>query len=92
MGKYSLDIDKDEKKALDFFDSSAACGDSLEFSRIAKEKAAALRVLESLRASPDTLPQTKDFFIAELFLFSFDNYDSAMSHMENIINDTTFIN
>ncbi|MFC1584417.1 hypothetical protein ACFL5V_02600, partial [Fibrobacterota bacterium] len=88
MGKYVLEKEVDETRAMEYFDSSAACGDTLEFSALSSEKAASLRKLNELRAvsdSSDTAGFRTDFYMAELFLFSLDNFDSAMSHMNKIV-------
>jgi outer membrane protein assembly factor BamD (BamD/ComL family) len=92
MGEYTLNSDKDEKNAIDYYTASSECGDTLEYAIKAKERAASLKKLQALRLqtdSSDSLGLTKNFYMAELFLFNLDNFDSAVSHINTIVNDTS---
>jgi len=92
LGNYALRLKKEEK-AVDYFDSSAACGDSLEYAKLSIQMVASLKKLFELRdkSKKDTSLQdlSNEFYIAELFLFQLDNPDSAVRHMNNIVTDTT---
>ncbi len=92
LGEYQLTSVKNEDKALENYDSSSVCGDTLEFALKSKERAKSLRRLQELRAGSDsgkTMDEmTREFYMAELFLFKLDNPDSAISHMNNIVEDT----
>lgn len=81
---------KDEVKAKDYYDSSAAAGTQFEYGALAQEKSQALARLAELRKSTDTTAKEvhyRDFMIAELFLFRLDNIDSALGRLDRIVKD-----
>ncbi len=88
MAEYTFTIKGNEKYALEFYDSAAVCGDSLEIALMARERSRSLRRLLELRApkdsTADSLNSKNNFLIAELFLFELDNVDSAISHLYKV--------
>jgi len=90
LGDYQLRDRKDEKQAKVYFDSSAATGATFEYAILATERSAALSRLADLRKPADsTAKEThyRDFMIAELFLFRLETVDSALGHLDKIVQD-----
>ncbi|HKP94791.1 MAG TPA: tetratricopeptide repeat protein, partial [Fibrobacteria bacterium] len=90
LGEHHLRDLKDEKQAKVFFDSAAAAGSLFEYGRLAAERSAALGRLADLRKSTDTTAEEthyRDFMIAELFLFRLETVDSALGHLDRIVQD-----
>jgi tetratricopeptide (TPR) repeat protein len=90
LGMYQLMGLKKEKEAKVFFDSAEAAGIQFEYGAKGAERSKALTRLADLRKSTDTsVARThyRDFMIAELFLFSLDNVDSALGHLDRIVQD-----
>ena len=92
LGDHHLRDRKDEKQAKIFFDSAAAAGSNYEYAKLGADRSAALAKLADLRkpadsaATPDEI-HYRDFMIAELFLFSLETVDSALSHLDRIVAD-----
>jgi tetratricopeptide (TPR) repeat protein len=90
LGEHELRDKKDEKQAKVFFDSAAAAGPLFEYAKLAEERSAALGRLADLRKPADTTAKDshyRDFMIAELFLFRLETVDSALSHLDRIVQD-----
>ncbi|MDQ3000354.1 MAG: tetratricopeptide repeat protein [Fibrobacterota bacterium] len=90
LGDHHLRDLKDEKQAKIFFDSAAAAGPLFEYGVLAAERSAALARLADLRKPADsTAKEThyRDFMIAELFLFRLESVDSALGHLDRIVQD-----
>ena len=90
LGDYQLTELKKEKEAKVYFDSAAAAGSQFEYAILALERSRALFQLVELRKSKDTTTQAnhyREFMIAELFLFRLDNVDSALKHLDRIVED-----
>lgn len=90
LGDYQLRELKDEKQAKVYFDSAAAAGADFEYAKLARERSEALGRLADLRKTTDTAAagsHYRDFMIAELFLFRLDAVDSALSHLDSIVDD-----
>ncbi|MDB5047848.1 MAG: hypothetical protein JWO30_919 [Fibrobacteres bacterium] len=90
LGDHELRDLKNEKQAKVFFDSAAAAGSLFEYGQLAAERAAALARLADLRRSTDTTAKEthyRDFMIAELFLFRLETVDSALGHLDKIVQD-----
>jgi hypothetical protein len=90
LGDHELRDNKNEKQAKVFFDSAAAAGSLFEYARLAADRSAALGRLADLRKPADTTAKDahyRDFMIAELFLFRLDAVDSALGHLDRIVQD-----
>jgi outer membrane protein assembly factor BamD (BamD/ComL family) len=65
-------------------------GSSFEYGILAAERSAALARLADLRKPADSSAQEthyRDFMIAELFLFRLETVDSALGHLDRIVQD-----
>jgi outer membrane protein assembly factor BamD (BamD/ComL family) len=90
LGEYELRDLKDEKKAKVYFDSATAAGATFEYAILAAERSAALGRLAELRKPADSTAKEshyRDFMIAELFLFRLETVDSALGHLDRIVQD-----
>ena len=90
LGDYHLRELKDEKGAKAFFDSASVAGSSFEYGILAAERSAALGRLADLRKPADSSAQDshyRDFMMAELFLFRLETVDSALGHLDRIVED-----
>lgn len=90
LGDYHLRELKDEKGAKAFFDSASVAGSSYEYGILAAERSAALGRLADLRKPADSSARDshyRDFMIAELFLFRLETVDSALGHLDRIVED-----
>ena len=90
LGDYELRERKDEKAAKAFFDSASVAGSGFEYAILASERSAALGRLADLRKPADSTANEshyRDFMIAELFLFRLESVDSALGHLDRIVQD-----
>ncbi|MDB5105369.1 MAG: hypothetical protein JWP91_3058 [Fibrobacteres bacterium] len=90
LGDHQLRDLKDEKQAKVFFDSAAAAGATFEYALLAADRSAALGRLADLRKPADSTAREshyRDFMIAELFLFRLETVDSALGHLDRIVED-----
>lgn len=91
LGEHQLKDRKDEAKAKIWFDSAAASGSNYEYAKLGAERSEALGRLAELRKPADTAAagdaHYRDFMIAELFLFRLETVDSALSHLDRIVDD-----
>ncbi|MEO6097331.1 MAG: tetratricopeptide repeat protein [Fibrobacteria bacterium] len=90
LGDHELRDLKNEKQAKVYFDSATAAGAAFEYAILAAERSAALGRLAELRKPADSTAKEshyRDFMIAELFLFRLETVDSALGHLDRIVQD-----
>ncbi len=87
LGNHFLEAFHREDSAKVYFDSAAAAGQSFEFGALGAQKSKALaRIAELRKDKPDSSqPHYENFMIAETFLFSLSNADSALARLDKIV-------